>query len=763
MYRMGETHYHEMPYDKFMALFLLPTDRCRREEQPGFADKHPDLEDARARFQALSSRRVSRSTRLSNICEGLNMSLKQLALNSSTQESYVFKDVSERPETKPDSSEENTFYDEDEDITKDEDSVVDIAMYPTTQQAQAAYTLNIPTEDTMDVDEDRKHTARIAWAWMTMGIKVKRWERTSAFSFREDKPNLLQDTKLARKARAGLEECVSRLMARQHRTFVFVAYICRNMVRITRWDRNGCLVSTPIDLTEDTKKLLDFVHSLSLMSNEELGYDTTAILATPDELEELKSYKLKNPYAAERAKEILDNQLLHPVYKVRCPNVDGSGEGVYFIGKHSVTSYSPTGRATKGYIAFNQQKLRLCFLKDYWVPNTRRIRPELTVYKRLQETGVRHVATALGGGYVANQCTVTQKYLVGDEVLLQYRHYRLAMDELARPLENYKSSSEMILVVYDALQGHEEAWTKAGILHRDISASNIMRVVDQDDEDDAVVRGILNDWDLCKYESEMDKKPTQHNRSGTWAFMSAVALRYPFKPNDLADDLEAFVHVISHFCLRFHLHKLSNHDFGTTLEPDELIKRNDKNSGLTNLVWWHFDENADWGGGIYKGGSSKLMTNTIGLPDFTLKAGYVSPILVNLLDDLYDLLKMHYSEINFEELKQYDVRLETSAVSPRPSVSKKQPGALVEDPPICEEKAVEAAPESRVLDTHAEILAVFRHATDMIAETQPLGGYLDVTQDQFIGLRELAWVPRYASSSTQDSGSTTTSEEELAK
>ena len=61
--------------------------------------------------------------------------------------------------------------------------------------------------------------------------------------------------------------------------------------------------------------------------------------------------------------------------------------------------------------------------------------------------------------------------------------------------------------------GHEEAWTKAEILHRDISDNNIMRVVNQDEEEDVDVNGILIDWDLCKYKSDLGQQATQHGRS----------------------------------------------------------------------------------------------------------------------------------------------------------------------------------------------------------------------------------------------------------
>ena len=138
--------------------------------------------------------------------------------------------------------------------------------------------------------------------------------------------------------------------------------------------------------------------------------------------------------------------------QVRCPDVKGGGTSTYFIGEHSVASYSLTGRATRGFVAFRKGSSRLCFLKDYWRPISDNIHAELAVYERLSSYHVKHVATALGGGDVANQTTITDQYL-NIALLLQRLHCRIVIEQLARPLEDYKDSAEMIFIVYDALQG----------------------------------------------------------------------------------------------------------------------------------------------------------------------------------------------------------------------------------------------------------------------------------------------------------------------
>ena len=111
------------------------------------------------------------------------------------------------------------------------------------------------------------------------------------------------------------------------------------------------------------------------------------------------------------------------------------------------------------------------------------------------------------------------------------------------------------------LLAHKAAWEKAGVLHRDISSGNILITEDG--------RGLLNDWDMCKYKGEGANPQSPAFRSvrfpehtcyhfvylvnfqGTWPFMSALLLRCPEKPHQVSDDVESFVHVINWLTLRY--------------------------------------------------------------------------------------------------------------------------------------------------------------------------------------------------------------------
>ncbi len=100
---------------------------------------------------------------------------------------------------------------------------------------------------------------------------------------------------------------------------------------------------------------------------------------------------------------------------------------------------------------------RLGFLKDYWRTDSERIPKEFEIYELLKDKGVENVATAIGGGDVEGgaQRTVTDRDDdgSGDPPQGKLVHCRVALLELARPLDTYAHSGELIIVVYHALKG----------------------------------------------------------------------------------------------------------------------------------------------------------------------------------------------------------------------------------------------------------------------------------------------------------------------
>jgi len=95
------------------------------------------------------------------------------------------------------------------------------------------------------------------------------------------------------------------------------------------------------------------------------------------------------------------------------------------------------------------------------------------------------------------------------------------------------------------LLAHTAAYNRARILHRDVSAGNIL-ITDKGG-------GILIDWDLSKKVKEsLEPKPRLHSRTGTWQFISVARLLDPCSaPHQVSDDLESFFWVLLYQIVRY--------------------------------------------------------------------------------------------------------------------------------------------------------------------------------------------------------------------
>ncbi|KAI0707447.1 hypothetical protein C8T65DRAFT_218268 [Cerioporus squamosus] len=89
-------------------------------------------------------------------------------------------------------------------------------------------------------------------------------------------------------------------------------------------------------------------------------------------------------------------------------------------------------------------------------------------------------------------------------------------------------------------------------MHRDVSAGNMLiypEIIRSADGRYGVYwRGLLTDWELAKHSGT--RMAMQPQRTGTWHFMSAFLLLNPTTPTTIADELEAFLHVLVYGCIR---------------------------------------------------------------------------------------------------------------------------------------------------------------------------------------------------------------------
>ncbi|CCM06270.1 uncharacterized protein FIBRA_08520 [Fibroporia radiculosa] len=449
-----------------------------------------------------------------------------------------------------------------------------------------------------------------------------------------------------------------------------------------RWDRAGGLVSSSFDFVKNPTVLQNFLYRFGHMSREERGFDPTVTLARQEYIDEMYSCQNKlSEYQQERFAKAFPKETERgqwPIYEVcmrkedvvtpstincdevkksasRLENDSASGgpsEGQederakylrFLIGKATFISSSPTGRATKGFVAFDMHLRRLVFLKDVW--RVTNVPTELEVYERLWKHKVCNILTPICGGDVGGsqssgspspQTTRTQEFVKKQSTRV---HFRLIVYQVCKPLTEYSDSRELVCILLDAILCHHDAWVIAQILHRDVSVGNILIDVEAMEGGKKMVIGILSDWDMCKYKEDLNKGVAQQQRSGTWQFMSALLLKDPHKRHEVSDDIESFVHLTNWLIVRFHPHNLSGQSHRQLL-LDYVTSTYDK----------HISKD-----GADVGGDQKLTHMQTG------KVGFYpdSKALRDLTQSLAEMCKDHYATLTSYIQKLEGIKVET--------------------------------------------------------------------------------------------------------
>ena len=189
----------------------------------------------------------------------------------------------------------------------------DLVMYPTDiPRAREAYFYD---KSHSRLKQDRKrHIARCAWSWMMTFVECKCNEDSAPFFF-TDNGKFLREGDAAAAGRAQVAKYASEIQLRQHRTHLFSMYFCGGYIRLMRWDCAGCVVSEPINLLERPADILNFIFRLSRLTMEQLGYDLTAIPATPKEIKILEEYQSPNAELMQYRNHMVLWQKEYPIYK----------------------------------------------------------------------------------------------------------------------------------------------------------------------------------------------------------------------------------------------------------------------------------------------------------------------------------------------------------------------------------------------------------------------------------------------------------------
>ncbi|CDO78019.1 hypothetical protein BN946_scf184907.g9 [Trametes cinnabarina] len=443
-----------------------------------------------------------------------------------------------------------------------------------------------------------------SWSSIELSIECKT-DTTKQDPF-DDRKNNPEASAITRKDVRGQIMCYAVLVFdNQHRVHHFMLLILGAMARLIRWDRSGVLVTHKFDYTKEPEKLTQFLWRFGRMTPAQRGHDPTAVRVLPGSAD----FRLMHARAATPLKnregfvvgeharlmfkgslkvtiaESIEDSAGKKTYKMvdkdapfwRLTVHDERGHRDFLVGKPHTTAASLSGRGTRTYVAIDalDKDGPFVYLKDAWRVAHDRIEQEGRILAELNDNSgggpVVGVPTLLCHGDVATQVTVSQTVWLlkhGDAkpedcTLKTHRHYRLVVKEVCLSMSEFLSFSELVGLVALCIDAHGQAYAGKNLLHRDISAGNVLICPIEETINGRLKKrrmGILADWELAKRVGGQEAKdtPRQPDRTGTWQFTSASALGNPSKRIIVQDDMESFFHLMLYFAIRFLPHNCEN-------------------------------------------------------------------------------------------------------------------------------------------------------------------------------------------------------------
>ncbi|KAL7277961.1 hypothetical protein ACG7TL_007912 [Trametes sanguinea] len=367
-------------------------------------------------------------------------------------------------------------------------------------------------------------------------------------------------------------------------------------------------------------------------------------------------------YVRDQSRESLDDDW--PRYKLKVRQ--GKEKRIFLVGKPVWTAFWLFGRGTRGYVALDVKTRRFTFLKDCWRPFHEGVEPEGRYLEMLNAEAAKdrriRVPAVIAHGDVPAQVKFTAHYAQhrvaeakklirahretassttpsssdrsvkrdrdanlhsagdtggGDDDHTEYRvytHYRIVFKDVCLPFTAIRSSKQLVRSLFHCITTHSVAYTKLRLLHRDISADNVIirpalsSNMNENGKRTVTWTGILTDWELAKIVPQPDASgkrkeiPRQPERTGTWQFMSAAyIMKHPYQPVSVADELESFFHVLLFYAVRLLPHNIADVRLFVTEYFDSFTVADGARRGCS-----HFKQNSMTQGAIKLSGTVEL-------------------------------------------------------------------------------------------------------------------------------------------------------------
>ncbi|KAH9941988.1 hypothetical protein B0H21DRAFT_869072, partial [Amylocystis lapponica] len=317
---------------------------------------------------------------------------------------------------------------------------------------------------------------RVSFEWKRSDIEDNPFDDTPGHAF--------EATSELRKKNCGqIISYASEVLMRQHRCFHFTVVVFGLYAHIIRWDRSGAIVTKRINYKDEPHILCSFLWQFCHLSDEKQGYDSTAVLVekgTPDFAVMKRASEKKVKTRSRVTKSARWKERTRSLEDTSSPSAERS-TCWFLVNKPHFMAQGPTGRGTRGYDALDCVTGKFMFLKDTWRVDTDGFEKEGAVLKALNNAEVQNIPTVICHGDVRNQHTITHEYWLYPDPDAQnpmkgHAHYCLVEEEVGCSLSQFNTGQFLLKIVVDCLGAHEDAYTKLGILHRDVSAGNMLIV-----------------------------------------------------------------------------------------------------------------------------------------------------------------------------------------------------------------------------------------------------------------------------------------------
>ncbi|KAH8813576.1 hypothetical protein DL96DRAFT_1535738 [Flagelloscypha sp. PMI_526] len=352
------------------------------------------------------------------------------------------------------------------------------------------------------------------------------------------------------------------IQSTQRRTHVWGILIINTHFRILYHTRGGTYVTELLEIKEGCE-LFQFLWRLTHAPRTAIGFDDTFESFGPSISDQVDSRVVSNIYTIRhRVGAHAEESLFRVRVDTRKHNTDNTYHTFYIVSESFIHALQfPLGRGTQCFIAvpITQDGVvsdNNVLLKDQW--RVKEYGLEGDTYARLKRYGVRHIMEVVAYGDVMGsphqRCGFED--LVHGQALRSLVHSRTVLNLVGRPLDKFESTKELVQVMLDVLQAHQDAYEIAGILHRDMSPGNWI-IHDG--------RGYLIDWELSKLvrvvdaDDNLETQPRAPDRVGTFQFMSVRMLTMNEKPHEhgFADDIESSIWVLLWMAIKHIPNKMS--------------------------------------------------------------------------------------------------------------------------------------------------------------------------------------------------------------